>query len=48
MRCRIRDQIVGVPPLRLLPGTTIRWSGDRGMLELEREMASALGLIPSA
>jgi Transposase, Mutator family len=35
---------LGIPPLRLLPGTTIARSGDHGMLVLEREMARELGL----
>jgi hypothetical protein len=44
LRCRIGDKIVGVPPLRLLPGTTISRTGDRGMLVLERTLAAELGL----
>jgi hypothetical protein len=48
LRCRIGDKIVGVPPLRLLPGTTIGQTGDRGMLVLEREVARDLGLAYTA
>ena len=44
LRCRLDGKIVGVPPLRLLPGTTIARAGDRGTLVLEREMARELGL----
>jgi hypothetical protein len=44
LKCRIDGKIVHVPPLRLLPGTTIRRSGDRGMLVLERSLAIELGL----
>jgi hypothetical protein len=44
LRCRVDGKIVGVPPLRLLRGTTIARAGDRGMLVLEREMARELGL----
>ena len=45
LRCRVGDKIVGVPPLRILPGTTISRTGDRGLLVLEREVAETLGLI---
>ena len=44
LRCKVCGKIVGVPPLRLLPGTTIARAGDRGTLVLEREMARDLGL----
>jgi hypothetical protein len=44
LRCRIDGKIVGVPLLRLLPGTTIAWGGERGTLALERKLASELGL----
>jgi len=44
LRCRIGDKIVWVPPLRLLPGTTIRRAGDHGMMVLERALAIELGL----
>jgi len=44
LRCRIDGKIVGVPPLRLLPGTTIARTGDRGALVLESELARELGL----
>jgi len=44
LRCRVDGHIVGVPPLRMLPGTTIRRLGDRGTLVLERELARELGL----
>jgi hypothetical protein len=44
LKCRIDGRIVLVPPLRMLPGTTIRRMDDRGMLVLERELAIELGL----
>jgi hypothetical protein len=34
MRCRVGDKTVGVPPLRLLPGSQVRWTGDRGRVVL--------------
>jgi hypothetical protein len=43
--CRVRGKIVGVSPLRILPGTTIARTGDRGILVLDRELACELGLI---
>ena len=45
LRCRVDGKIVGVPPLRLLPGTTIARAGDLGTLVLERDMARHLGLV---
>ena len=45
LRCRLAGKIVGVPPLRLLPGTTIARTGDRGTLVLEAELARELGLV---
>jgi len=45
LRCWVDGKIVSVPPLRLLPGTTVARAGDRGMLVPEREMARELGLI---
>jgi hypothetical protein len=44
LRCRVGARIVGVPPLRLLPGTTIARTADIGMLVLERTLAIELGL----
>jgi hypothetical protein len=44
LKCRIDGKTVRVPPLRMLPGTTVRRLGDRGMLVLERELAIELGL----
>jgi hypothetical protein len=45
LRCRIDGKTVGVPPLRMLPGTTIiRRKGARGTLVLDCEMALELGL----
>lgn len=44
MRCRVGDKVVGVPPLRILPGTQIRWKGDRGRLVLPLDVAVNLGL----
>ena len=44
LTCRVSDQIVLVPRLRVLPGTTIGRSGDRGRLVLEQALARELGL----
>jgi hypothetical protein len=48
MRCRCGDRIVGVPPLRILPGTEVRWTGDRGRLVLPLEVAVNLGLADAS
>ena len=45
LRCRIRDRIVGIPPLRLLPGSQIVAVGDRGRVVLPEDVATRLGLI---
>jgi hypothetical protein len=45
LTCRVSDQIVFVPRMRVLPGTTIRRSGDRGTLVLARVLARELGLV---
>ena len=45
LTCRISDRIVFVPRMRVLPGTTIRRSGDRGTLVLARVIACDLGLV---
>jgi hypothetical protein len=42
--CRVGDEIVAVPSLRILPGTQIRHWGDRGRLVLPRGVAVDLGL----
>ena len=42
--CRVGIRVVGVPPRRMLPGTTIL-TGDRGRLVLSREAALNLGLV---
>jgi len=47
MRCRVGERIVGVPPLRLLPGTEVRRPGDFGKIVLPFEVARSLGLLPS-
>jgi len=41
----VGEKIVAVPPLRMLPGTTISQTGDHGRLVLPRELALNLGLI---
>jgi hypothetical protein len=43
--CRVGMRVVGVPPLRMLTGTTVSGTGDRGRLVLTREVALNLGLI---
>ena len=44
LRCDINGRIVGVPFLRMLPGSTVRWAGDIGTLVLPRDVAQNLGL----
>ena len=46
LRCRVDDRIVGIPPLRLLPGSQLVRNGDRGTLVLPEDLAARLGLIP--
>jgi hypothetical protein len=43
--CRVGRKVVWVPPKRMLPGTTIAHTGDRGRLVLAREVALNLGLV---
>ena len=45
LSCRVGKRVVWVPPRRMLPGTTIARTGDRGRLVLSREVALNLGLI---
>ena len=45
LMCRVGTKVVAVPPLRMLPGTTIARTGDRGRLVLSRELALNLGLV---
>jgi hypothetical protein len=47
MRLRVGERIVGVPPLRLLPGTEVQRAGDLGKIVLPSEVARKLGLLPS-
>ena len=47
LMCRVGQKIVGVPPRRMLSGTTIL-TVDRGRLILSRETALNLGLISRA
>jgi len=44
LKCRVGETVVSVPPLRMLPGTTIRRAGDRGTLMLPVDVAKELGL----
>jgi hypothetical protein len=44
--CRVAGRVVGVPLLRILPGTTVRRRGDRGVLVIPAEVAATLGLTP--
>jgi hypothetical protein len=46
LRCRVNGRTLGIPPLRLLPGTQVHRTGDRGKLVLPRDVAEDLGLIP--
>ena len=42
--CRVGDEVVAVPSLRVLPGTKIKHRGDRGRLVLAHDVAVDLGL----
>ena len=44
MLCEIGVRVVAVPPLRILPGTTVSQTGDRGRLVLPPDVAHRLGL----
>jgi hypothetical protein len=43
--CRVKGRVVSIPPRRVLPGTTVHESGDRGTLVLSRDQAKMLGLV---
>jgi hypothetical protein len=45
LRCRVEGRFVGVPALRVLPGTDVARRGDRGHLVLPLELAEQLGLV---
>ena len=45
LMCRVGERVVGVPPRRMLPGTTVWRRGDRGRLILPREVALNLDLV---
>jgi len=45
LMCRVGERVVGVPPRRMLPGTTVCRRGDRGRLILPREVALNLDLV---
>jgi hypothetical protein len=45
LRCRVEGKFVGVPTLRVLPGTEVARRGDRGHLVLPADLAEKLGLI---
>jgi len=44
LKCRVGEAVVSVPPLRMLPGTTVRREGDCGTLILPTDVAQDLGL----
>ena len=45
LMCNVGGKVVGVPRLRILPGTTVRWNGDCGRLVLPHDVALNLGLV---
>ena len=45
LRCRVEGKFVGVPALRVLPGSDVARRGDRGHLVLPLELAEQLGLV---
>jgi hypothetical protein len=45
LMCRVGGRAVYVPPLRVLPGSTVRRMGDRGTLVLPLDVAEDLGLV---
>ncbi len=45
MSCRVGKKLIWIPPRRMLPGTTIAHTGDRGRLVVTRWLAITLGLI---
>jgi hypothetical protein len=45
LRCLVGGKFVGVPSLKMLPGTDIARRGDRGRLILPRDVAERLGLV---
>jgi hypothetical protein len=45
VRCRIGAAVVSIPPLRMLPGSTVSYPGDRGRLVLPREVAVQFKLV---
>ena len=44
LRCMILDRQVDIPPSYVQPGTTVRRSGDQGIVVVPTWYASALGL----
>lgn len=45
LRCRIEGKVVSIPPLRMLEGTEVRRTGDRGRLVIPWDVAVDLGLV---
>jgi hypothetical protein len=46
MMCRVGVKVVGIPPRRMLPGTTlVPYVGATGTLVITKEMALNLGLL---
>jgi hypothetical protein len=43
--CRVENRVFGIPTRRMLPGTEIAQTGDRGRLVLSKELALNLEMI---
>ena len=46
LTCRVGARVIAVRPESVLPGTTLKATGDRGLLVITRSVAVSLGLVP--